>query len=74
VGQFSLERKTLEGRADPRRVGSESGSFSSQQECEASRWLLADGPVPFSDWVMGPCNFLGNKVARFLKNAVFRYN
>ena len=42
---------------DPRRISSESGRFSSLQECEASMWLLADGPVSFSD---GVCAFLGN--------------
>ena len=31
--------------------------FSCRQECEASMWLLADGPVPLSD---GVCAFLGN--------------
>ena len=54
VGQFPWERKPLEGRADPRRVSLESGKISSQQECEASMWLLADGLVPFSD---GVCAF-----------------
>jgi len=57
VGQFSQERKTLEGRADPRRISSESGRFSSRQECEVSMWLLAGGPVPLSD---GVCAFLEN--------------
>jgi len=38
-------------------VSSDSGRFSFQQECEVSMWLLADGPVPFSD---GVCDFLGN--------------
>ena len=57
LGQFSYERKTLEGRADPRRMSSESDRFSFRQECEVSMWLLADGPVPLSD---GVCAFLGN--------------
>jgi len=40
VGQFSWEGKTLEGRADPRRMSSESGRFSFRQECEVAtcRW------------------------------------
>jgi len=38
-------------------MSSESGRFSFRQECEVSMWLLADGPVPFSD---GVCAFLGN--------------
>ena len=62
MGQFSLERKALEGRADPRHVSSESGRFSSRQECEASTWLLADGLVPLSD---GVCAFLGNGPSLF---------
>ena len=49
VGQFSQERKPLEGRADPRRMSSESDRFRSRQECEASMWLHADGPVSLSD-------------------------
>jgi len=56
-GQFSQERKTLEGRVDPRRVKSESGMFSSRLECEASMWLLADRLVSFSDGVFA---FLGS--------------
>ena len=60
--QFSKERKTLEGRADPRRVSSESGMFSSRLECKASMWLLADGLVSFSD---GVCAFLGNGLGLF---------
>jgi len=55
VGQFSKERKTLEGRVDPRRISSESVRFSSRQECEASMWLLADGLVSFSDGVCAFC-------------------
>ena len=47
MGQFCAERKPLEGRADPRRGSSESGRFSSRQECKASMRLLADGPVSF---------------------------
>ena len=62
VGQFSSERKTLEGRADPRRMSSESSRFSFRQECEVSMWLLADGPVSFSD---GVCAFLGNGPSLF---------
>ena len=62
VGQFSSERKTLEGRADPRRMSSESGGFSFRQECEVSMWLLADGPVSLSD---GVCTFLGNGPSLF---------
>jgi len=38
-------------------MSSESGRFSSRQQCEASMWLLADGPVPLSD---GVSTFLGN--------------
>jgi len=56
-------RKPVEGRADPRRVSSESGRFSSQLECEASMWLLADGSVSLSD---GVCAFLGNGPSLFL--------
>jgi len=44
-GKFSWERKPLERRADPRRISSESGRFSSRQECEVSMWLLADGGI-----------------------------
>ena len=62
VGQFSQERKTLEGRADPRRMSSESGRFSSRHECEASMWLLADGLVSLSD---GVCAFLGSGFSLF---------
>jgi len=62
VGQFSQERKTLEGRADPRHISSESGRFSSRQECEASTWLLADGLLSFS---YGMCGFLGNGPSLF---------
>jgi len=62
VGQFSYERKPLEGKADPRRVSSESDRFSSRQECEASIWSLVDGPVSFSD---GVCAFLGNGPSLF---------
>ena len=62
VGQFSQERKTLEGRADPRRMSLESVRFSFRQECEVSMWLLADGPVPFFD---GLCSFLGNGPSLF---------
>ena len=71
VGQFSPERKTLKGGADPRRVSLESSRFSSRQECEAaSMWLLADGPVSFSD---GVCAFLGNGPSLFFlgKNKPF---
>ena len=62
MGQFSQERKTLEGRADPTRMSSESDRFSSRQKGEASMWLLADGPVSFSD---GVCAFLGNGPSLF---------
>ena len=62
VGQFSEERKTLEGRADPSHISLESGRFSSRQECEASMWPLADGLVSFSDRV---CAFLGNGPSLF---------
>jgi len=62
VGQFSWESKTLERRVDPRRISSESGRFSSWQECEASMWLLADGLMSFSD---GVCAFLGNGPSLF---------
>ena len=62
VGQFSYDRKTLEGRADPRRMSSESARFSFRQECEVSKWLLGDGPVPLSD---GVCAFLGNGLGLF---------
>ena len=62
VGQFSQERKTLQGRADPRRMSSESGMFSCQQEGEASMRLLADGPCHFLTgcvlfWEMDPVLF-----------------
>ena len=43
-------------------MSSESDRFSFQQECEASMWLLADGPVLFSD---GVCVFLGNGPSLF---------
>ena len=43
-------------------MSSESGRFSSRQQCEASMWLLADGPVSFSD---GVCAFLGNGLSLF---------
>jgi len=43
-------------------MSSESGRFSSWQECEASMCLLADGPVPFSE---GVCAFLGNGPSLF---------
>ena len=36
--------------------------MSSEQECEVSMWLLADGPVSFSD---GVCAFLGNGPSLF---------
>jgi len=58
---FLGERKSLEGRADPRRMSSESARFSSREGCEASMWLLADGPVSLSD---GVCAFLGNGPVR----------
>ena len=54
---------TEAGRADPRRISSESDRFSSQQECEAFMWLLTDGPVSFSDGVYA---FLGNGPSHFL--------
>ena len=62
VGQFSQERKPLEGRADPKRMSSESGRFSFRQECEVSMWLLADGQVPLLTgcvlfWEMDPVFF-----------------
>ena len=44
-------------------MSSESGRFSFRQEYEVSMWLLADGPVPFSD---GVCAFLGNGPGLFL--------
>ena len=47
---------------DPRRISSESGRFSSWQECEASMWLLADGPVSLSD---GVCAFFGKWTQSF---------
>jgi len=47
---------------DPRRISSESGRFSSQQECAASMWLLPNGQVSFSD---GVCAFLGNGPSLF---------
>jgi len=62
VKQFSEERKTFEGRVDPRRVSLESSRSSSRLECEASMWLLADGLVPYSD---GVCAFLGNGPSLF---------
>jgi len=43
-------------------MSSESDRFSFQQECEVSMWLLADGPVSFSD---GVCVFLGNGPSLF---------
>ena len=43
-------------------MSSESGRFSFRQECEVSMWLLADGPVSFSD---GVCAFLGNGPSLF---------
>jgi len=43
-------------------MSSESGRFSSRQECEASMWLLADGPGSLSD---GVCAFLGNGPSLF---------
>jgi len=61
VGQFSKERKPLEGRTDHRRVSLESGMFSSRLECEASMWL-ADGLVSFSEVV---CAFLGSGPSLF---------
>ena len=60
---FLGERKTLEGRADPRRLISEAGRFSARQECEASMWLLADGLVPLSD---GVCFLFGKWTQPFL--------
>ena len=45
-------------------MSSESGRFSFRQECEVSMWLLADGPVPFSD-SDGVCAFLGNGSSLF---------
>jgi len=63
VGQFSQERKTLEGRADPRRMSSECGKFSFWQECEVSMWLLANGLVSLSD---GVCAFFGKWTQSFL--------
>jgi len=47
---------------DPRHISLESGRFSSQQECEVSMWLLADGLVSLSD---GTCAFLGNGPSLF---------
>jgi len=38
-------------------MSSESGRFGFRQECEVPMWILADGPVPFSD---GVCAFLEN--------------
>ena len=61
-GAIFLGEETLEGRADPRHISSESARFSSRQECEASMWLLADGPVSLSD---GVCAFLGNGPSLF---------
>ena len=46
-------------------MSSESGRFSSRQECEASMRLLADGPVPLSQ-ADGVCAFLGNGPSLFL--------
>jgi len=43
-------------------MSSESDRFNSRQECEASMWLLADGPMSFSD---GVCAFLENGPSLF---------
>ena len=40
----------------------ESGRFNFSEECEVSMWILADGPVSFSD---GLCAFLGNGPSLF---------
>jgi len=45
-------------------MSSESDRFSFRQECEVYMWLLADGPVSFSDRD-GVCAFLGNGPSHF---------
>ena len=41
LGPILKERKTLQGRVDPRRIRSESGRFSSRLQCEAYMGYLS---------------------------------